>query len=61
MRCADSGFGIITSEGKFLKFDKNGNDKALALLKATDKNDHLRVKVKGELNGDTIAVDSIAF
>ncbi len=59
--CAESGYGIITSDGKFLKFDKNGNEKALALLKASNKNDHLRVNVKGDLNGDTIAVKTIAF
>lgn len=61
MRCSDSGYGIVTSEGKFLKFDQAGNEKALALLDSTDKNDHLRVNVKGELKGDTIEVHSVSW
>src|SRR5215813_234918 len=33
LQCSESGFGIITAEGKFLKFDKSGNGKMTELLK----------------------------
>jgi hypothetical protein len=61
LQCAAQGYGIQTSDGKYLKFDKNGNDQALKLLKASSQNDHLRVRVDGTLQGDTIAVKSVSF
>jgi hypothetical protein len=61
LKCAGSGFGIIDGKGNFLKFDKAGNDQALALLKSSDKKDHLRVNVDGDEKGDTIAVKSVKF
>lgn len=59
LACAKSGYGILTSDGTFLKFDQKGNDEALAALKKTNKKDHLRVTVNGELSGDTIHVQSV--
>jgi hypothetical protein len=59
--CAGSGYGIWTADGKYLKFDADGSKKALALLKATDRRDHLRVDVTGELAGETLTVASIAM
>ncbi len=56
--CANGGFGIFTADGKFLKFDKAGNEKALAALKKSDKKDHIHATVTGELKGDTIEVTS---
>src|SRR5215813_7053769 len=57
--CAGSGFGILTSDGKFLKFDKKGDEQTLALLKSTDKKDHLRVTVDGEEKDGVINVKSV--
>lgn len=60
LKCASSGYGIMT-EGKWVKLDKAGNDKAMAALKATGKKDHVRVNVTGEMKGDAIAVSSLAI
>ncbi len=57
--CKESGFGIVTADKKFLKFDASGNAKILEQMKASDKTDHLRVNVTGEVKGDTIAVTSV--
>ncbi len=57
--CAKSGYGIVLSDGKFVKFDETGNAKTLATLKATDKEKDLKVKVNGKLDGETVAVESI--
>lgn len=59
LKCAGSGFGIWTADGKYVKFDAAGSDKALELIKATDKTDHLRVDVTGELAGETLTVATI--
>lgn len=59
LKCTDSGFGIVTSDQKFLKFDAKGNEKIVAELKASSKTDHLRVNVTGKVDGDTIQVSSV--
>jgi hypothetical protein len=59
LSCAKSGYGIIASDGTFLKFDDAGNKKALSLLKATSKKDHLRVTVSGKRVEDSIQVQTI--
>ncbi|HTY42289.1 MAG TPA: hypothetical protein VMH79_10490 [Thermoanaerobaculia bacterium] len=61
LQCAKSGFGIVTADGKFLKFDQAGNDQIVAALKGTKKTDHLRVTVDGTLMGDTIAVKTVTL
>ncbi|HUJ21854.1 MAG TPA: hypothetical protein VLX58_10050 [Bryobacteraceae bacterium] len=57
--CAKSGFGLVTSDGKFLKFDEAGNAKALAALKASDKEKDIKAKVEGTVDGDTVQVSSV--
>lgn len=59
MQCAKGGFGILTKDGQYLKLDDNGNKEALKLLESSDKKDHIRVNVSGEVKGDTIAVKSV--
>ena len=57
--CASNGYGIAIAGDKFIKFDKDGNAKAFAALKATKKEDDLRVKVTGTLEKGVIKVDTI--
>lgn len=59
LKCAASGFGIVTQDKHFLKFDAEGNAKITEALKASDKKDHLRVDVSGDVQGDTLKVASI--
>jgi hypothetical protein len=59
LSCANSGFGLILADGKFLKFDEHGNAKALAALKASNKDKDLKAKVSGTLQGSVINVESI--
>ncbi len=61
IQCAKGGYGVITADGKFLRFDEAGNEKALALLQKSDKKDHLRATVAGTLDGDVIAVETIVL
>lgn len=59
LKCQASGYGIFTKDHKFLKFDSAGNAKITEELKASDKKDHLRVDVTGDVKGDTLQVTSI--
>ncbi len=61
LQCAKGGYGVITADGKFLKFDDAGNEKALAALQKSDKKDHLRATVTGTLAGDVITVTSVSI
>jgi hypothetical protein len=57
--CQKSGYGVFTYDQKFLKFDAAGSRKALAALKASKKEDDLKVEVTGEITGDTIKVATL--
>ena len=59
LKCAASGFGIVTKDQQFLKFDAAGDAKIVEALKASGAKDHLRVNVEGNLQGDTLQVTSI--
>jgi len=59
LKCEASGYGILTSDKKFLKFDAAGNKEIAAALKASTKKDHLRVDVSGDVQGDTLKVASV--
>ena len=61
IQCAKSGYGILTQDGQFLKFDEKGNEQAAKLLASSDKKDHLRVTVQGEEKNGSIAVSSLSF
>ena len=57
--CEKSGYGVVTTDNKFLAFDDAGNAKALAALKASKKKDNLRVQVTGDVQGDSIKVANL--
>jgi len=57
--CQKSGFGIVTSDGKLLKFDENGNKQALELLNKTSKESDIVVEVTGTKDGDTLKVSKL--
>jgi hypothetical protein len=59
LKCQKNGYGIIAPSGQFLKFDSQGNEKMLDLLKVSHQKDHLRVNVQGEVQGDTLKVRSV--
>jgi hypothetical protein len=57
--CFRSGYGLVTADGKFLKFDEGGNAQALAALKKSAKEKDLKAKVTGTLDGDVLKVEAI--
>ncbi len=61
LTCSKSGYGLVTPDGKFLKFDEAGNARALASLKKLSKDKDLKAKVSGTLEGDVLKVQAIEF
>src|SRR5690349_2872738 len=61
LSCAKSGFGMVTAEGKFLKFDEVGNARTLSTLKKLAKDKDLKAKVTGTLDGDLLKVEAVEF
>src|SRR5262245_46813816 len=59
--CEKSGYGVFTTDNKYLVFDATGNEQAAAALKSSKKKDNLKVKVSGEVTGDTIKVASLTL
>lgn len=59
LKCAASGFGIVTKDQQYLKFDAKGNREIEQELKASNKKDHLRVDVTGEVKNNTLEVKSV--
>lgn len=57
--CQKSGYGVYTDDNKFLKFDRAGDSKALAAIKASKKLDDFEVEVTGEVDGDKIKVATL--
>ena len=57
--CADSGYGVLTSDKKVIRFDKAGNDAAKKFIAGITKPSDLRVTVTGNVNGDQMTVSKI--
>ncbi|MCC6391511.1 MAG: hypothetical protein IT167_12995 [Bryobacterales bacterium] len=59
LSCAKSGYGLVLSDGKFVKLDETGNAMALSKLKASRKDKDLKAKVTGKRDGEVIKVETI--
>jgi hypothetical protein len=55
------GYGIVTDDKKFFRFDDAGNQKTIQLLKNTHDKDDLKVIVIGDIEGDTIKVSDMSL
>src|SRR6476660_10573850 len=54
--CSKSGYGLVTADGKFVKFDEAGNARTLSALKKATKDKDLKAKVSGTVEGDVLNV-----
>jgi hypothetical protein len=61
LTCSKSGYGLVTPDGKFLKFDEAGNARTLTSLKKLSKDKDLKAKVSGTLDGEVLKVQAIEF
>lgn len=58
LKCKDGGLGLV-ADGKFYRFDEQGNTKGVSLLESTSKERALKVKVTGEFGEDSVKVTDI--
>ena len=56
--CSAEGYGLVTN-GTFYKFDDSGDVKAKEFLKATEKENNIKVEVVGIMNDEKLVVESI--
>ena len=59
MECEKTGYGVITADKQYLKFDAAGNQEIAAALKKSTAKEHLRVDVTGDVDGTTLHVKSL--
>ena len=56
-----AGYGLITDDKKFYRIDSQGNDRVIQLLSDSPDKDNLRVVISGDLDGNTIKVNTISI
>ena len=57
--CEESGYALLTSDNKVIKFDKAGNATAKQFIAKTDKDKDWKVNVTGDVTGDNMTVQSL--
>lgn len=57
--CVKSGYGVLTSDKKVVKFDAAGNEQAKKFIADEKKPKDVRVNVTGNVKGDTMSVSKI--
>jgi hypothetical protein len=54
-------YGLITDEKKFYKLDPHDNDRIIEVLSNSPNKDNLKVVISGDLNGNTVKIDTISI
>jgi hypothetical protein len=57
--CGNSGFGVLTEDKQFIKFDEDGNEKARKFMSETKADHDFKITVSGSMDGDKMKVDKI--
>jgi len=57
--CSNSGYGILTAEKRFIRFDEQGNEKVRKLLAETSRQSDFKIAVTGTMDGDRLKVSKI--
>jgi hypothetical protein len=57
--CAASGYGVLTDDKRFIKFDQDGNEQAKKLLADLTPQANIKVNVSGNVNGDRMTVTTM--
>jgi hypothetical protein len=60
LKCAKAGYGTIL-DGKYVKFDEKGSALAKEALSKSEKKDHLRATVTGEMKDGVIQVSALTL
>lgn len=55
-----SAYGLITSDKKYYKIDPKDNDRVIQMLSDSPNKDTLKVVISGDIQGDTIKINTIS-
>jgi hypothetical protein len=55
-----SAYGLITDDKKFYRIDPDGNARVVQMLKDTPDKNALKVVISGDLQGNTIKINTIS-
>jgi hypothetical protein len=55
-----SAYGLITDDKKFYKIDPQSNDRVIQILADSPNKDSLKVVISGDLNGNTLKINTIS-
>ena len=59
--CAQSGYGVMTDDMKYLAFDKAGNAMAAKVIAGLKKTDDIKIAVTGDVEGQSIKVTKLTL
>ena len=59
--CVKSGYGVLTEDQKYIKFDDAGNEQAKKIIAHLTKDNNIKVTVTGTVDGDKVAVTKITL
>jgi hypothetical protein len=60
LECHDDGYGVVLSNGDFLKFDEHGSRLAMDILRADNAPEqNVRINVRGKVKNGVIQVERI--
>jgi hypothetical protein len=57
--CAKSGYGVVTDDKKFIKFDAAGNEQAKKFIATLKKKKDIKIAVTGAVEGESMTVSKI--
>lgn len=56
-----SAYGLITDEKKFYKIDPQSNERVIQILSDSPNKDSLKVVISGDINGNTLKINTISI
>ncbi len=59
--CVASGYGVMTAQGRFWRFNRVGSIRALLMLRASNRKMNLRITVRGQERGPILYVRSLRW
>jgi hypothetical protein len=57
--CMRSGYGVLADGKRFIRFDRDGNDKVKKFIAGFSKETDLKITVTGKVDGDMMTVSKI--
>ncbi|HLJ26263.1 MAG TPA: hypothetical protein VKY85_06100 [Candidatus Angelobacter sp.] len=57
--CSRGGFGVLTEDKRYIKFDQDGNEKVRKFIATFSRETDIRITVTGAVDGDKMTITKI--